>query len=753
MGGTETIDFDPIVFATPQTISLNSALPELSDTTGTMTIDGPALGVTVARNSAAVTPFIRVFKVDTGVTAAIANVTITGGDVVGEFGGGIYNNGTLSLTECTVLGNSAVNGGGGIFNAGTVTVTASTISGNTSRFGAGVFSMGTVTATNSTISGNSAINNGGGVYSASGLTMYDSTVSANSAGDGGGIYALFPVTLTGTIVAGNVASSDSDINSVPNLGDHDLIGGDPGLAPLGDYGGPTPTMAVLSGSPALGGGVAVSGISTDGRGFTRGSSIDIGAFQASGSLSPQPLVVNVAADSAGFGQFTLRQALNLANARGGNETVTFDPSVFATPKTIALDTALPDLSETTGTLEIVGPASGVTIAGSTASGTAGFRIFTVDAGVTAELSLLTITGGSVAASDSGGGVFNDGTLTLSDCTIEGNSSQNDGGGIENTGIALLQYSTVRGNSAANDGGGIENDTSGELTLDDSTVSGNMAQNDGGGLFNSSFSSLTAVACTLSANSADDGGGLFNGSIFPPQLFTTILAGNSAITGPDYNAGGLSGSSGSNNLFGGDPGLAPLGDYGGPTLTMAILPGSAALGGGLTISDLPTDQRGLPRGNTIDIGAFQASGNSQPLVVNSSSDTAGVGQLNLRQAINLANASRDDDTITFDSNVFATPQTISLNSSLPVISTSMTIDGRPETGIDGSPDVTIDGTQAGSSAKGFSVGASRVIVEGLEVSNLSVGVWIDGPNSTSDVVAQDQIVGNTIGVLVDQGDVV
>ena len=164
MGGTETIDFDPIVFATQETITLNSALPELSDTTGTMTIDGPALGVTVARNSAAVTPFIRIFKVDTGVTAAMTNLTITGGDVVGDFGGGIYNNGTLALTECTVDGNSAPNGGGGIFNQGTVTVTASTISGNSSRFGGGIFSIGTVTATNSTISGNSAINNGGGVY-------------------------------------------------------------------------------------------------------------------------------------------------------------------------------------------------------------------------------------------------------------------------------------------------------------------------------------------------------------------------------------------------------------------------------------------------------------------------------------------------------------------------------------------------------------------------------------------------------------
>ena len=442
MGGTETIDFDPIVFATQETITLNSALPELSDTTGTMTIDGPALGVTVARNSAAVTPFIRIFKVDTGVTAAMTNLTITGGDVIGDFGGGIYNNGTLALTECNVDGNSATNGGGGIFNRGTVTVTASTISGNSSRFGAGVFSIGTVSATNSTISGNSAINNGGGVYSTSGLTMYDSTVSANSAGDGGGIYALFPVTLTGTIVAGNVAPGDSDINSVPNLGDHDLIGGDPGLAPLGDYGGPTPTMALLSGSPALGGGVTISGVSTDQRGFTRGSSIDIGAFQASGSLSPQPLVVNVAADSAGSGQLTLRQALNLANAREGDETVTFDPSVFATPKHDRSEHGLAGPERHDGN-----PGDRRSSRWSDDRSAARLQERPVSgssrsiSGVPAELSFLTITGG-LAASGSGGGIFNEGSLYLSYCTITGNSTQNDGGGIENEGT-MRSSNTVR----------------------------------------------------------------------------------------------------------------------------------------------------------------------------------------------------------------------------------------------------------------------------------------------------------------------
>ena len=43
----------------------------------------------------------------------------------------------------------------------------------------------------------------------------------------------------------------------------------------------------------------------------------------------------------------------------------------------------------------------------------------------------------------------------------------------------------------------------------------------------------------------------------------------------------------------DLGLAPLGDYGGPTQTMALLPGSPAIGAGIAVSGVTTDQRGLP----------------------------------------------------------------------------------------------------------------------------------------------------------------
>ena len=56
------------------------------------------------------------------------------------------------------------------------------------------------------------------------------------------------------------------------------------------------------------------------------------------------------------------------------------------------------------------------------------------------------------------------------------------------------------------------------------------------------------------------------------------------------------------------GLAPLGNYGGPTQTMALLPGSPALGTGTAVSGITTDQRGEPLASPVpDIGAFQSQG--------------------------------------------------------------------------------------------------------------------------------------------------
>ena len=145
------------------------------------------------------------------------------------------------------------------------------------------------------------------------------------------------------------------------------------------------------------------------------------------------IVVNNPTDTPVAGQTDLREAIAQAAtpAHPGADTITFDSSVFDTPKTITLDPAKGQL-ELDSDATIAGPSVGVTIARSTAAGTPDFRIMGVNSGVTATLENLTITGGN-AGSDAGGAIFNSGTLTLTNSTLSGNSAIGDrGGGIYNS---------------------------------------------------------------------------------------------------------------------------------------------------------------------------------------------------------------------------------------------------------------------------------------------------------------------------------
>ena len=72
--GISSITFDPTVFATPQTITLDGAELELSNTSEPETITGPAAGVTVDAGGLS-----RVVQVDGGVNASISGMTFSGG--------------------------------------------------------------------------------------------------------------------------------------------------------------------------------------------------------------------------------------------------------------------------------------------------------------------------------------------------------------------------------------------------------------------------------------------------------------------------------------------------------------------------------------------------------------------------------------------------------------------------------------------------------------------------------------------------
>ena len=99
--------------------------------------------------------------------------------------------------------------------------------------------------------------------------------------------------------------------------------------------------------------------------------------------------MNNPTDTPVAGKIDLRQAIVQANTTGGNETITFDKTVFKTPQTINLNGTQLELSDKTGTETITGPKAGVTVSGGGLS-----RVFQVDASVTASISGLTITGGS-----------------------------------------------------------------------------------------------------------------------------------------------------------------------------------------------------------------------------------------------------------------------------------------------------------------------------------------------------------------------
>jgi predicted outer membrane repeat protein len=211
---------DTIVFSTtmtPGTITLASGELAL---TRNLTIQGPgAAQLTVNANDAS-----RVFEVAQGATVTLSGLTITRGwgAANGGYGGGILNNGTLSVVNSTVTNNGAIYGAGICNLGGTLTVSNSTLSANyaTGLSGGGIYNAGggLVTVSNSTFSNNQA-RDGGGIYNTGGtLTLTNhTTLSENLAlpdysglgGRGGGIYntGAGSVTISNSIVFSNHAGA------------------------------------------------------------------------------------------------------------------------------------------------------------------------------------------------------------------------------------------------------------------------------------------------------------------------------------------------------------------------------------------------------------------------------------------------------------------------------------------------------------------------------------------------------------------
>ena len=308
----------------------------------------------------------------------------------------------------------------------------------------------------------------------------------------------------------------------------------------------------------------------------------------------------VVSNTADIGPGTLRSAIT--NAANG-AVITFDPSLsgatITLSSTLTINTNLIiDASALPGGLQI--------------NGNGAVQVFNVASNTFVFLNSLTITDGY--STNSGGGIYNNGTLTLTNCTLSGNSGFNytpyggGGGGIYNyQGTLTLNQCTLSGNISYGLGGGIYN--FGLLTLNQCTLSGNSAYA-GGGIFNDyesgfniSESTLTMTNAIVGGNSATYYGEDLGEDDIENMSSATVTFGGSNLVQTVYNGGTITGLAPLTNA----PNLAPLGNYGGPTQTMPPLPGSPAIrAGSVAANTFATDQRGYARtqNGLIDLGAVE-----------------------------------------------------------------------------------------------------------------------------------------------------
>ncbi len=513
---------------------------------------------------------------------SFSNNTATSGN-----GGGIRNDGTLILSGGAVENNTGAAGGAGIdsdgagsteitkssirFNNGSgiahgvsnaLTLSGSTVNDNT---GAGIDSSGTLNISNTTVYANDT-----GILKRDNIrtgTLNNVTIANNTTG----ISIEGPstdLTVRNSIVAdngtncGSVASVTSAGYNLENtnscttfINTGDMQNTSPLLDAFQNNGGPTKTMALSVGSPAIDAGDNATCMSTDQRGLARplGAACDIGAVEM---LPPCPSGSIVYVDSAATGA---NDGSDWTNAFNGLQTalspIYLNNCPGVTEIHVAQGTYTPgasrsDTFQLKNNLAVYGgyPNGGgtrdwetntTTLSGDIGTGgdssDNSYHVVSSDSSAdnTALLDGFTVSDG-YAEGDSGGGIFNNGgspTLNkliitnnqadifgggiiiknfgspiLTDILIENNIANSSGGGLASkASTPTLQNVIIRGNYAGLNGGGINNTGGGNISMSNVLISGNQAFSKGGGMSNK-YSTATLTNVTVAGNHAPVKGG-------------------------------------------------------------------------------------------------------------------------------------------------------------------------------------------------------------------------------------------------------
>ena len=537
-------------------------------------------------------------------TATITNSTFTHNTAATVEGGGIsIIGGTTTVTGSTFAYNSAATGGSiGVWNGAVLNVSNSTFAHNTAPSGisGGIYNYGTVNLYNSTFSDNTAGTHGIDIANYSNLN-FANNIMANAT-------TYFSCNNSGSIgINLNNLIEDGSSSCSPTLAV------DPQLDTLGDNGGSTQTMALLSGSPAIDAGnnttcAAAPVSNADQRGVIRpiGTNCDLGAYEA------DYLLVTDASDPGdGVCDSTcsLRDAVIAANADADKDTILFNGDY-----TITLGTFLPSATDD---LTIDGKGHTVILDGANT-----YQIMDAQYGL--HLKNLTI---QHASAGNGGAILTRSPSSITNVTFANNTASSNGGAVYNYLTTLtITNSTFTSNSAPSGGGGAIKNDQGTLIISNSTFNANSAGTGGAivALYGASTPTTTIYNSTFSGNSATtQAGGIYNNGTL--NYANTIIANS---TGSDCDNAGTLGLN-LNNLvedascsapLSGDPNLGTLANNGGSTQTFALLANSTAINAGnnavCVLSPVNgLDQRGTirPDGPSCDMGAYEYVDTTAPSI--------------------------------------------------------------------------------------------------------------------------------------------
>ena len=559
----------------------------LPSITSNITINGPGAATTDIETSVDPDNELRIFHIASTGTLTLNGLTISDSVLVDFDGGGIFNRGTLNITNSRIVGIENAVIGGGIFNSGgTVNVTNSVIRNTRAGAGGGIFNAdGTIKITNSTIgpaifaygAGGAGVFNSGGTMDIIDSTIFNneaeggrgggifnerngtvnianSTISNTASDRGGGIFNdIGTISITNTTIANNNSVSLENVgagifntNGTVSLLNSILADNTDGDGESSDCSGSVTSLGNnLIGDTA---GCTITPLASDITGEDAGlGNLTDSAMPGKGHFPPLPTSLAIDAGNDAFcPRIDQRGQARICACDIG--AVEFQPqrilSVPANDNSVLIQRITEaNMEPSYDVINLEGDTYTLNAKADDTEGLNGLPSIKSKICIRSTGTSTTTIRRDPAPNTPAFRILHiapQGALTLERLTIRGGLAADTtdvsvtGGGILNTGALTLLDSVVRNNRALFNGGGIENSARAILTR--STVRDNVADTFGGGVNNfvsaTSTGMLSLTDTTVSGNDASDGGGIENSA--KAVVMRSTISGNTT----DGRGGGI-----------------------------------------------------------------------------------------------------------------------------------------------------------------------------------------------------------------------